>query len=107
MLVPASWKTTTKKIPKKRISRGSDSKSVSPRTSATAKQRSVLGESKYWPGSGPQWKVGGFRDLNIYKALLQEPSRLRKREFLEDNSRAKKSGGWNTRRPVCAQIRNQ
>ena len=42
-LVPAKRKTTTKKVLKKGISRGSDSKSISPRTGAKAKQRSVLG----------------------------------------------------------------
>ena len=37
VLVPAKQKSTTKKVPKKEILRGSDSKSISPRTSATAK----------------------------------------------------------------------
>ena len=41
VLVPAKRKTTTKKVPKKIISRGSDSKLNSQRTGATAKQRSV------------------------------------------------------------------
>ena len=57
VLVPAKQKTTTKKVPRKEISRGSDSKSISQRTGATAKQRSVLGECKYGPGPGPQWKA--------------------------------------------------
>ena len=37
VLVPVKKKTTTKKIPKKGISWGSDSKSISPRTGAMAK----------------------------------------------------------------------
>ena len=67
----------------------------------------VLGESKYGPNSGPQWKAEGSRYPNLYKVLLQEPLRLRKRELLENNSQVKKPGGQNTRRLVCAWIRKQ
>ena len=70
VLAPAKWITTTKKIPKRGVSRGDDSKSVSPRSEATAKQKSVLRESKYGPGSGPQWKAGGSRYPDLYKVLL-------------------------------------
>ena len=50
----------------------------------------VLGEEKYGPGSEPQWKAGGARYPNLYKALLEEPLRTRRIKLLEDNSRAKK-----------------
>ena len=54
MLIPTKWRPTTKKVPQQGMSRGSDSKLISPRTGATAKYRSVLGEGKHGPGSGPQ-----------------------------------------------------
>ena len=107
MLAPAKRKPTIKRILKRGITRGSDSKSVSPRTGATAKRRSVLGEGKYGPGSGPQWKTGGTRYPNLYKALLEEPSRMRRTKLLEDNSRAKEGNSRNMRRPTRAWIRNQ
>ena len=107
MLVPAKRKVTIKKVPKRNNSRGSDSKSVSPRTGATTKRRSVLGESKHGPGSGPQWKAGGIRYPNLYKALLEEPSRMRRTKLLEDNSRAEKGDGRIMRRPTRTRIKNQ
>ena len=97
----------TKRRPKTKNTRGNDGKSISPRTSATAKRRSVLGEEKYGPGSGPQWKTGGTRYPNLYKALLEEPSRTRRTKLLEDNSRATVGGGRIIRRPARARIRNQ
>ena len=60
VLVPAKLKPTAIKVPKWGISRGSDSKLISPRTGATAKQRSVVGESKYGSVSGSP--VEGWRD---------------------------------------------
>ena len=33
----------------------------------------VLGEPKYGPGSGPQWKAGRTRYPAFYKDLLEEP----------------------------------
>ena len=53
VLAPAKRRPKTKKVSKRVITRGSDSKLISPRTGATAKRRSVLGEEKYGPGSGP------------------------------------------------------
>ena len=67
----------------------------------------LLGESKYGPGSGPQWKAGGSRYPNLYTALLQEPSRTRRTKLLEDNSRVKLGDGRIMRRPARARIRNQ
>ena len=66
-----------------------------------------MGESKYGPGSGPQWNAGGTRYPNLYKALLEEPLRMRRTKLLEDNSRAEKGDGHIMRRPARAQIRNQ
>ena len=66
VLAPAKRRPKTKKVSKRVITRGSDSKSISPRTGATAKRRSVLGEEKYGPGSEPQWKAGGTRYPNLY-----------------------------------------
>ena len=107
VVVPAKRKTTTKKVPKKKISQGSDSKLTSPRTGATAKQRSVLGESNYGPGSGPPWKAGGTRYPNLYNALLEKPSGMRRPELLEYNARTEKGDGRIMRRPARARIRNQ
>ena len=67
----------------------------------------MLGESKYGPGSGPQWKVGGTRYPNLYKALLEEPSRMRRVTLVEDNMRAGEGDGRIMRRPARARIRNQ
>merc|ERR1712194_97498 len=97
----------TKKASKRVIPRGSDGKSISPRTKATAKRRSVLGEEKYGPGSEPQWKAGGARYPNLYKALLEEPSRTLRTKLLEDIPSGKTGDGRNTRRPARARIRNQ
>ena len=67
----------------------------------------LLGEEKYGPGSEPQWKAGGTRYPNLYKALLEEPSRTRRTKLLEDNSRGKTGDGRFVRRPARARIRNQ
>ena len=82
VLAPAKQKTTTEKIPKRGVPQGGDTKLISPRSVATAKQRSVLGESKYEPGSGPQWKTGGTRCPNLYKVLPEEHSRIRRTKLL-------------------------
>ena len=66
----------------------------------------LLGEGNYGPGSGPQWKTRGTCYSNLYKALLEEPSRTRRTKLLEDNLRAKEGGGHNVRRPVRVRIRN-
>ena len=68
---------------------------------------SLLGEEKYGTGSEPQWKAGGTRYPNLYKALLEEPSRTRRTKLLEDIPRGKIGDGRNTRRPARARIRNQ
>ena len=107
MLVPTKQINTTKKVPKKGVSRASDSKSISPRTGVTAKQRSVLRKSTCGPGSGPQWKAGGTRYPNLYKVLLEEPSRIRRTKLLEDNSRAEVGDSYIMRRPDRARIRIQ
>jgi hypothetical protein len=107
VLAPEKRKTNAKRIPKRGITRSGDGKSISPRTGATAKRRSVLGEDKYGPGSGPQWKTGGTRYPNLYKALLEEPSRIRRTKLLEVNSRAEVGDGRIIRRPARARIRNQ
>ena len=70
-------------------------------------QELMLGEENYGPGSEPQWKAGGTRYLNLYKALLEEPSRTRRTKLLEDNSRDKTGDGRIARRPARAWIRNQ
>ena len=107
VLAPVKRNVTFCKMPKKGVPRGGKIELISLRSSATAKRRSVLEESKYGPNSGPQWKAEGSRYPNLYKVLLQEPLRLRKRELLENNSQVKKPGGQNTRRLVCAWIRKQ
>ena len=53
VLATTKRKTTFKKVPKKGVSRGGDRKLILLRSSATAEQRSVLGEGTCWPGSGP------------------------------------------------------
>ena len=103
VLSPAKQNTTSKKVPKKVVPRGGDSKSISSRSGATSKKRSVLGESKYWPKYRPQWKAGGSRYLNLYTTLLHSPSRKRTTMLLEDKLQAKLGNGWIIRR----QIRNQ
>ena len=39
-------------------------------------------EPKYGPGSETQWKAGRTRYPGFYKALLEEPSRTKRREML-------------------------
>ena len=88
VLVPVKRKNTSTKVPTKGVPRGGKSQSISSRSGATTKQRSVLGESKYGPRFGPPWKAGGSHYPKLYKALLQEPSRTRRTMLLEDNSQA-------------------
>ena len=107
VLAPAKHRPKTKKVSKQVIPRGSDAKSISPRTRATAKRRSMLGEEKYGPGSEPQWKAGGTRYPNLYKALLEEPSRTQRTKLLEDNSRGEIGDGSIVRRLARARIWNQ
>ena len=70
IFVPARLPATKSK---KGILRGDKSKLILPRVKPTAKQRSVLEEDKYTPGSGPRWKQVNARFLALYKALLAEP----------------------------------
>ncbi len=107
VLAPAKRRPNAKRVPKQGVTRGSDDKSISPRTGATAKRRSVLGEEKYGPGSEPQWKAGGARYPNLYKALLEEPSRTLRTKLMNDIPGGKTGDGRNTRRPARARIRNQ
>ena len=67
----------------------------------------LLGESKYGPGSGPKWKAGGTQYPNLYKALLEEPLRIRWTKLLGDNLRAQDNDGRIMRRLARARIRNQ
>ena len=68
---------------------------------------SLLGEEKYGPGSEPQWKAGGTRYPNLYKALLEEPSSTRRTKLLEDIPRGKIGDGRIIGRPARTRIRNQ
>ena len=68
---------------KEEIPRGGKSNSISPRSGATVKRKSVLGVNKYRPGSGPKWKAGGSRYPNLHKSLLQEPSGMGKDRLRE------------------------
>ena len=61
--------------------------------------QSVLGEEKYGPGSESQWKAGGARYPNLYKALLEELSRTLRTKLLEDIPSGKTGDGRNARRP--------
>ena len=78
----------TKKVPsykyilEKVIIQGRCGKSISPRYKTSEKRRSVLGEPRYGPGPEPQWKAGRTRYPAFYKALLEEPSRTKRREML-------------------------
>ena len=107
VLAPTKRRPKTKKVSKRVIPRGSDTKLISPRTKVTAKRRSELGEEKYGPGSEPQWKAVGTRYPNLYKALLEEPSRTRRTKLLEDIPRGKIGDGRIMGRPAQARIRNQ
>ena len=65
-------------VDKKGTLRGSKRKSISPRAKPLEKQRSVLVEPKYEPGSEPRWKAGSARYPAFCKALLDEPSRTKR-----------------------------
>ena len=72
--------------PKKGILWGSVIKSIPPKkTSSLAKRRSVLGDPKYGSGSVPHWKAGGSRYPALFKALTEEPCRIKKRQLLLDS----------------------
>ena len=64
----------------------------------------LLGEGKYGSGSGPQRKTGWTRYPNLYKALLEEPSRIRRRKLLEGKLRGTVSDGRIMGRPARARI---
>ena len=65
-------------VDKKGAVRGSKRKSISPRAKPSDKQRSVLVEPKYGPGSEPHWKACSARYPDFYKDLLDEPSRTKR-----------------------------
>ena len=67
---------------RERSIQGSKRKSISPRANPSEKQRSVLGEPKYVPGSEPHWKAGSAHYPAFYKALLDEPSRTKRIEMV-------------------------
>ena len=69
--------------------------------------RYLLGEEKYGPGSEPQWKAGGGRYPNLYKAILEEPSRILRTKLMKDIPDGKTGDGRNTRRPARTRTRNQ
>ena len=75
VVAPTKKMPSYKTILEKGIIQGKGGKSISPRSKASEKRRSVLGEPKYGPGSEPQWKEGRTRYPDFYKALLEEPSR--------------------------------
>ena len=61
-------------------------KSIPPKkTISLAKRRSVLGDPKYGSGSVPHWKAGGSRYPALFKALTEEPCRIKKRQLLLDS----------------------
>ena len=61
-----------------RTVRVSKHKSISTRAKPLEKQRSVLGEPKYGPGSEPHCKAGSVRYPSLYKALFDETSRTKR-----------------------------
>ena len=82
VIAPAKNMPSYKSLLEKGIIRGKGRKSISPRSKASEKQRSVLGEPKYGPGSEPQWKAGRTRYPAFYKALLEELPRKKRKEML-------------------------
>ena len=82
MISPTKNMPSYKSILEKGIIQVRGGKSISPRSRASEKRRSVLGEPKYGPGSEPQWKAGRTPYPAFYKALLEEPSRTKRREML-------------------------
>ena len=65
-------------VDKKGTVRGSKRNPILPRAKPLEKRRSVLGETKYGPGSKPHWKAGGPHYPAFYKDLLYEPSRTKR-----------------------------
>ena len=82
VVAPTKKMPSYKSILEKGIIQGRGGKSNSPRSKASEKRRSVLGEPKYGPGSEPQWKVGRTCYPAFYMALLEEPSRTKRIEML-------------------------
>ena len=66
VVVPVKKVAKPRPVDKKGIVRGSKRKSISLREKLSEKQRSVLGEPKYGPGSEPHWKVGSARYPAFY-----------------------------------------
>ena len=64
----------------------------------TSNSMLMLRESKYGPGSGPQWKAGGSCYPNLCKALLQEPSGMGRDRLIKDDLRVKKPGDQDARK---------
>ena len=71
VVAPAKKVPSYKSLLEKGIIRGKGGKSISPRSKASEKRRSMLGEPKYGPGSEPQWKAGRTRYPDLYKTLLE------------------------------------
>ena len=88
MVAPTKKMPSYKSILEKGRIQGKGGKSISSRSKASEKQRSVLGEPKYGPGSEPQWKAGRTRYPAFYKALIEEPSRTKRREILVTDQRS-------------------
>ena len=82
VVAPTQNMPSYKSILEKGIIQGKGGKSISLISKALEKQRSVLGEPKYGPGSEPQWKAGRTCYPAFYKDLLEEPSRTKRREML-------------------------
>ena len=78
VVVPVKKVTKTGSVDKKRTLRGSKRKSISPRFKPLEKRRSVLEDPKYGPGSNPHWKAGSACYPAFFKALLDEPSRIKR-----------------------------
>ena len=84
MVVPVNKVAKPGYNERNRSIQGSKNKSISPRSKPLDKQRSVLGDPKYGPGSEPHWKAGSDCYLAFYKALLDEPSRTNRIEMMRD-----------------------
>ena len=88
VVAPTKNMPSYKSILEKGLIQGKGGKSISPRSKASEKRRSVLGEPKYGPGSEPQWKSGRTHYPALYRALLEEPSRTKRREMLFADQRS-------------------
>ena len=72
---------------RKRSIQGSKHNSISPRAKPSEKQRSVLGDTKYGPGSKPHWKAGSARYPAFYKDLLDETPRTKRIDMVRAPTR--------------------